>query len=417
MNAVDPEFVVQVRAGGHAGAADVADDRALRDALALADIAEARHVAVEGGVAAAVVQDHRAAVAAVPADQLHAGIAGRLDGRAGGRGVVHALVHAGRAQHRMPATAEARRQTGVGNRHADEAFLQRPTVCGEVFGFAVADVAEAGVQLAVDGEGRGQHRAGLLQFAVDPHLVDHHAEEVVGVEVGIEVDVVLEDFVGELVEVPTAQPELARRTEQRAADLAAEHHGAHVDIAAQHGLAHAVVGEFQLDALAVAAHEAHRAQLAVDRQIHRQLGLGSDLADRGLRARMRQHARQVGGGDAQLFEQMLERGAAADGDRLPAVAQVALLPRQRQRREFQRQGLDGRGRRGLQYGIEAGDDGAQQRDHGGDQAGLRPLPPRPAPVEALGGGVFGQDLVGFLLGGLVQIAQANEAITQGATRR
>ena len=417
MDAVDPEFVVEVRPGGHTGAADVSNHRALRDALALANIAETRHVAVQRGVAAAVVQHHRAAIAALPPDRLHARIAGRLDGRAGAGGVVHALVHAHAAQHRMPARAEAGTQPGVRDRHADEALLQRSAVGSEVLGLAVADVAKAGVQLAVDGESRGQNRAGLLQFAVDPHLVDHHAEAIVGIEIGIEVDVVFEDFVGDLVEVRAAQSKFACRTEQRAADLAAQHDGAHVDIAAQHGFAHGVAGQFQLHALAVAAHEAERAEFAVDRQVHRQLGLGGDLADRGLRARMRQHALQVGGGDAQLFEQMLERGAAAYGHRLPAVAQIALLPRQRQRRELQRQGLDGRGRRGLQHGVKARNDGTEQADHGGDQAGLRPLAAGPAPVEALSRRVFGQNLVGFLLGGLVQIAQANEAITQGATRR
>src|SRR5690606_31140178 len=123
VRAVDAECGVPVRAGGQAGAADAADHRALADALPLADVAEAGHVRVERGVAAAVVEDHGVAVAATPALELHAGVAGGHDRRAGARGVIHALVLAHVATHRMPARAEARTQARVLDRHADEAQI------------------------------------------------------------------------------------------------------------------------------------------------------------------------------------------------------------------------------------------------------------------------------------------------------
>src|SRR3546814_14311753 len=88
--AVDAEFVVQVRPGRQARAADAADHRALRHALALLDLAEARQVPVPGRVTAAVVEDHRAAVAALPADEGPARIAGSHPRRAGGRGEIPA---------------------------------------------------------------------------------------------------------------------------------------------------------------------------------------------------------------------------------------------------------------------------------------------------------------------------------------
>ena len=180
--------------------ADVADHRALRDALARLDLAEARHVAVQRGVAAAVVEDHRAAVTALPADELHARVAGGHDRRAGARGVVHALVHAHAAQHRVAARAEGRGQARIRDRHADEALLQRPAVGGEVLGLAVALEAEAGMQLAADGEGGGLHRAGADQLAIAPGLFDDDAEAVAGADVFVEVDVVLEDVVGQRVD-------------------------------------------------------------------------------------------------------------------------------------------------------------------------------------------------------------------------
>src|SRR5690606_28232494 len=68
---VDAELVVQVRAGGQAGRAHVADHLALGNAVAAPELGRARHVRVQRGVALAVVEHHGVAVAALPADRHH----------------------------------------------------------------------------------------------------------------------------------------------------------------------------------------------------------------------------------------------------------------------------------------------------------------------------------------------------------
>src|SRR5690606_18968464 len=223
--AVDPEFIVQVRAGGQAGGADIADHRALGHVLALADLAEARHVRVQRGVALAVVEDHHVAVATLLADELHPGVAGGHDRGAGAGGVVHALVHAHLAQHRVVARAELGRQPRIRDRHADEALLQRAPVGGVVADlalvleahagvgladdvlrhlalvwFVVADVgcmleAHAGVGLVAGGEACRQDAADADPLALALGLIDHGAEEVAALHDHV-FDVVLEDLDG-----------------------------------------------------------------------------------------------------------------------------------------------------------------------------------------------------------------------------
>src|SRR4029078_4363366 len=91
-----------MRAGRRAGAADIADRGPLFHAVAAVEATcEARHVPVERRDSASVLEDHDASVAALGADEAHATITGRLDDRAGGRGVVHALVRADHVQERM----------------------------------------------------------------------------------------------------------------------------------------------------------------------------------------------------------------------------------------------------------------------------------------------------------------------------
>src|SRR5690606_5529793 len=137
------------------------------------------------GVALAVVQDHGAAVAALPALEHDLGVAGGHHRGAGRRGEVHALVGAGAAEDRMLArAAEARADPGVLHRHADEGLLQRAAVLVEVLGLAVVLEAERGVRLAAHGEGRGLDVAGADHFAFAPDLVHHHAVAVGGYDVG-----------------------------------------------------------------------------------------------------------------------------------------------------------------------------------------------------------------------------------------
>src|SRR5690606_26507849 len=177
VHAVDAEFVVQVRAGGPAGTADIADHRALLEPGAGLVLAEARHVRIEGGVALAVVEHHGAAIAALPADERHARVAGGHDRGAVASAVVHALVGAGAAQDRVLArAAEAGGDPRIRDRHADEGLLQRAAVGVVVTHGAVALEAEAGVGLAAGGDARGMDRAAADALALAPGLVVDDAE-------------------------------------------------------------------------------------------------------------------------------------------------------------------------------------------------------------------------------------------------
>src|SRR3954469_4690129 len=97
--AVDSHLEVEVRPGGVAGGADVADYLALGDLLAAAD-GDARLVAVCRRDPAAVVDHREVAVALHPAAVDDDAGRGRMDGRSGRRAEVDALVD------RAPAGAE-----------------------------------------------------------------------------------------------------------------------------------------------------------------------------------------------------------------------------------------------------------------------------------------------------------------------
>ena len=98
-------------------------------------------------------------------------------------------------------------------------------------------------------------------------------------------------------------PELARRMEQRLADFAADHDGARLGRTLDDLFPDRVAGERQLDAMGVVAVVAEAAQLAVDRQVERQLGAGLELRQRLLDAGMVEQALQVRRRDVQFFEQ------------------------------------------------------------------------------------------------------------------
>ena len=101
--AVDTGFVVQVRAGGAAGAADVADDVASFHAAA--DRRVSAHVAVQGFHAVGVLQHHGVAVAAFPATEGDVAVGRGANRGAFRRGIVDTGVHSDRAEHRMHARA------------------------------------------------------------------------------------------------------------------------------------------------------------------------------------------------------------------------------------------------------------------------------------------------------------------------
>ena len=106
-HAVDRDLPVQMRAGGVAGRADIADRLALGDLLA-GGHCDGAHVAVERGDAVAMVDDDTIAVAGHGAGRDDRAAVGRNDGRAVARADVHAGVVLLRLVDRVVAPAELR---------------------------------------------------------------------------------------------------------------------------------------------------------------------------------------------------------------------------------------------------------------------------------------------------------------------
>jgi hypothetical protein len=231
-----------------------------------------------------MVEHHGAPVAALPAGELHARVAGGHDRGAGAGGVVHARVHPHLAQHRVPARAVARTQPRVRDRHADEALLQRAPVQVEVLGLAVALEAQPGIGLAAGGEAGRQHLAAADPLAFAPGFLVDHAEMVAALGVAVEVDVVLEDAVGHRHDRARRQPGLAGGGVQRAVDGAAGDHGSGLDRALDHQFADGVAVERKLDPLAFVAVVAEHAQRAAFRQVERELRAGAQAGQGLVRA-------------------------------------------------------------------------------------------------------------------------------------
>ena len=199
------------------------------------------------------------------------------------------------------------------------------------------------MQLAADGEGGCLHRAGADQLAVAPGLFDHDAEAVARGDVFVEVDVVLEDVVGQRVDRAARQAELAGRMEQRLADGAADDDGARLGRAHDDVLDDLVAVEAIVRRDASRRGRSGRRAAAVDRQVERELGAGLHARQRLLRAGLVEHLVHRGGGQVHVFEQAAEGLAAFDVDDLPAVAGLAAQLGDRQRR--QRKGEGGAGLR------------------------------------------------------------------------
>ena len=110
--AVDPNLKVQVRSGGPAGGADIADDVALGDALACGD-GKAAHMGIERVVAVGVVDGDVVAVGrAVSRDGDGAAVGGQ-DLGARGAGDVYARVRALVAEERVVTHAEGAGDVGA----------------------------------------------------------------------------------------------------------------------------------------------------------------------------------------------------------------------------------------------------------------------------------------------------------------
>src|SRR5690606_16440734 len=102
MNTVDPELVMQVRAGGQAAGADSTDHLALFNASPYANaFGEAMHVGIQRGNRLAVLDDHHIAITTFDAGKNHLAVTCRLNRRPGGGCIVGALMSADSVQYRM----------------------------------------------------------------------------------------------------------------------------------------------------------------------------------------------------------------------------------------------------------------------------------------------------------------------------
>ena len=262
------------------------------------------------------------------------------------------------------------------------------------------------MQLAADGEGRRLHRAGADQLAVAPDLVDDHAEAVVGADVVVEVDVVLEDLVGQRVDVAAGQALLARRAEQRAPDLAAD--------ARRCGFRSGVRSRFLDDRRRAATlrrdgsssrSKRKRAQLAVDRQVERQHRAGLEAGQRVLRAGLRP-----------ACDASCAAGMSSSSNSEPSVCPRCTVTSCQLSPAWPRSCASGNagsasasvvrgGRSAMRWHRarrKSGDDRGDQCAQGREQAGVRPMAPGPAAIEAGGGG--GQHLP--VQRGFAQVLQA-----------
>src|SRR6476661_2799582 len=126
-HAVDPELVVEVRAGGEAGGSYVPDGLSLFDPRARVNTPrEAAKMAVAGRNPIPVAQLDQVAIATGPTGAEHDAVTGGHDRRPRRGRVVGALVPPGDTQHRMkPGPGEARRDAAELHRGAEERAAER----------------------------------------------------------------------------------------------------------------------------------------------------------------------------------------------------------------------------------------------------------------------------------------------------
>ena len=124
---------------------------------------------------------------------------------------------------------------------------------------------------------------------------------------------------------------------------------------------------------------AQGAQLAADRQVEGQFGARFQAGQRGFGTRMLEDALKGFCRDAQLLEQRAQGLARFHFHYLPTVAGRPVLLFNGKSRQVQCQ----RGQRFLcrllRHRGKTGHDGGNHDADGGEQAGMDPLPPGPAP--------------------------------------
>src|SRR5690606_30034120 len=159
---VDPELVVQMRAGGPSGGADIADELPLPDAIAfLQPVLEAALMRIKRADAIMVLQDDGVAIAILPAAEIDDAVRCGMDGSAAGRGVVDAFVPAPSAMHRVLAHAERGADAGELQRRAQKRPLQAAAFEVVVAAaFAIGGEPDGLVSLAAIDEFQCQDAAG-----------------------------------------------------------------------------------------------------------------------------------------------------------------------------------------------------------------------------------------------------------------
>ncbi len=215
---------MQVRPGGPAGHADVADLLALVDVLAAPD-ADLAQVRVDGHAAVGVLHLDHVAVAVLLAGERHDAVADDVDGGADGCAVVDALVALPFLEDRVEAHREARGDARERERAGQEGAVLAAAVEVEVRALA-AGIGEPHRRIRMAGvdELGGQHAAGALvprhRLAVGGERLVDHAEGVAPAQFAMEVDVGGE-HVGHLRGDRIGHVGVVRRREQRRADGAA----------------------------------------------------------------------------------------------------------------------------------------------------------------------------------------------------
>src|SRR4029079_989629 len=110
---------MQVRAGGHAGRADISDDLALLDFASRSHAgSETADMRIGAGVTVGVLDAHVIAVAAFGAGEFDDAVTGGIDRRSGRRGKILAAVHFRITENRMVTHAESRGDARTVDRRA-----------------------------------------------------------------------------------------------------------------------------------------------------------------------------------------------------------------------------------------------------------------------------------------------------------
>ncbi len=194
-----------------------------------------------------MLDDDGAAVAALVADERDAAVAGRLDRRAGRRGVIGAEVRAHAVEHGMEAAAtEIRADAEHVERRAQEGLAQRLAAGGVIACVALrVGVAHGAQRVALVHELGGEDVAGAQLLAVLVQVLVDHRVAVADADVLHEVDVVAED-VGQLDDELVRQPGGDAGLVQRISDAAHRVGRAVLDLGRQRNALEAGIGAADL---------------------------------------------------------------------------------------------------------------------------------------------------------------------------